>query len=212
MRNLLFVCLLLSSLGTANASLITGSTETIDVGPQTSVFSGNVRGYFFTAPVDFWITGIDVPTDASTAAFGASILRLASLPPLFSSTTTVFDILYEVRNQVLAVTGLAIKVSAGDVIGVLGNRGGANSYGASPYTSSIFGNAVDLARFGTQNQISSSSTVAGMQVWTENGGSISRVNLTISDTTPSATVPTPASYPLFALGLLALFASRKARK
>jgi hypothetical protein len=194
-------------LGTANASLITGSTETIDVGPQTSTFAGDVRGYFFTAPVDFWITGIDVPTDASTAAFGASILRLPSLPPLWSATTTVFDILYEVRNQVLGVTGLAIKVSAGDVIGVLGNRGGVNSYGADPYQSSIFGNVVDLTRFGTQNIISSSATVAGMGVWSEaNGTGISRVNLTIS------AVPTPASYPLFALGLLALFASRKARK
>ena len=55
--------------------------ETMDVGPHNSTFSGNVRGYWFTAPRDFYIVGVDVPTEASTANFNAVIIRFPAPPP-----------------------------------------------------------------------------------------------------------------------------------
>ena len=213
MKKLILIWCFIMSVSGAHASLMTTSTETIDVGTHNGTYASNVRGFWFTAPVDFWIVGIDVPTDASTANFATSILRLPSVPPSWSSSTNVYDILFEVRNQATAISDLAIKVEMGDVIGVLGNRGDVNSYGTSPYTSSILGNSVALTRFGTQNVISSSASVAGMGVWTENGGSISRVNLTISATDPSVeSVPAPATLSVLMLGLCGLFFARRNTK
>ncbi len=201
------------AINSANASIIPPSTETIDVGTHAGTYTGNTRGFWFTAPVDFWITGIDVPTDASTANFSTSILRLPTAPSFYSATTNLFDILFEERNQASAITGLAIKINIGDVIGVLGSRGNANSYGSSPFMTSIFGNAVTLTRFGTQNVIGNSTTVAGMQVWQESRGSISRLNLTVSNTNPvTASVPTPATLPILFLGICGLLIVRRNKK
>jgi hypothetical protein len=207
MKKIIYLCSLLLCAGFANASLITNVTETIDVGTQDSNFAGNVRGFWFTAPVNFWIVGIDVPTDASTANFDTSILRFSSPPALWSSTTTDFDILHEARDQSSAILGLAIEVFAGDIIGVLGNRGGINSYGTAPYPSSILGNAISLGRLGTQNAIGGTTTVAGMGLWQEPGSYISRVNLTISNSVSA--VPAPATLSIFALGLSGLLLLRR---
>jgi hypothetical protein len=157
------------------------ATGVLDVGPQNSVFSGNVRGYWFTAPRDFYITGVDVPTTASAANFNAVIVRFPSAPPLWSTTTTTYAVLGDYRDQASAVTGINIAVTAGDFIGVLGNRGDANSYGTAPYASSILGSAVTLTRLGSQNALSTSSQPFSQPIFSENGGSLSRVFLTVSE-------------------------------
>ncbi len=156
--------------------------QVIDVGPQTGTFSSNVRGFWFTAPVDFWITGVDVPTEASSGNFDTSIVRLPAPPPIFGNTTSNYTILHEARDQAAAVTGLNIEIKAGEVIGVLGSRDNVNSYGAGAFLTSILGNSVTLERFGSQNSIDGTTTVQGFEVWTESGGSISRIFLTISET------------------------------
>jgi hypothetical protein len=79
--------------------------EVIDVGPHVRNFSSNVRGFWFTAPVDFRITGVDVPTGASSGNFDTSIVRLPAPPPSFPNVTTTYAILHEARNQAAAVTG-----------------------------------------------------------------------------------------------------------
>lgn len=195
------------------ASVAHAATETIDVGSQSGTYSKKVRGFWFTAPTDFWITGVDVPLDASIANFDASILRLGEEPPVFSASTTAFDILHEARDQATAITGLSIAINAGDKIGVLGYRGGKNSYASGPVTSSIFGNTVTLKRFGTQNSIVTTSSAAGLGVWTENrSSSIGRVNLAISNVAPVAPVPLPASLPLALCGLSGLMALRRRKR
>ena len=50
--------------------------EVLDVGDATSTYGNIVRGFTFTAPTDFTITGIDVPTDASSSPFSAAILKV----------------------------------------------------------------------------------------------------------------------------------------
>jgi hypothetical protein len=64
----------------------------------------------------------------------------------------------------------------------LGSRDNVNSYGVAPYVSSILGNSVTLQRFGTQNGIDGTTTIAGFELWSENSTAMSRISLTITET------------------------------
>lgn len=142
---------------------------------QSTTFTGNVRGYWFTAPTCFTITGVQVPTDASTGNQSIAIVRLQSAPPLFSTTTNNFSTLFLTQNNPASgILPVNIQVETGDVIGVLGCRNTVNSYGTANYVSSIEGFPVTLARLGMQFPL---TTTAPQDLWTEASGSISRVNL-----------------------------------
>ena len=170
--------------------------EVLDVGDAGSTYSGNVRGFTFTAPTDFTITGIDVPTDASSNPFSAAILKVNDTnfsDWTYGSSTLNYDVLYDIRGQATAVSGLNITITQGDQIGVLGNRGDINSYGSGPYVSSINGNDVVLSRMLSQNVISSASSPFSLSISNEAAGvvSISRVFLTYSITTPTYSIAEP---------------------
>lgn len=152
--------------------------------PHSSIFSGNVRGYYFTAPVDFVITGLRVPDDGITGAQNLEILRFDNQtpPPLFSVTTNAFQSLGYWNNYTGPDTiSVCISVTAGDVIGIYGTRGNQNSYAGAPYQSMIGGIPVTLTRSGMQQQLSSNQMA---NVFSEAGGSISRVEM-YYDITPS---------------------------
>ncbi|MBL7925198.1 MAG: hypothetical protein JNL88_13430, partial [Bacteroidia bacterium] len=141
--------------------------------PQNTTFSGNVRGYWFTSPTCFTITGVEVPTDASSGAQNIAVVRLNAPPPLYSTTTNDFTVLYLTQNNpATGIIPLSIEVGVGDVIGILGNRADVNSYGTSPSPSTINGFPVTLTRLGMQFNL---STTAPQDLWTENAGSVSRV-------------------------------------
>lgn len=190
-------------------TVVPSQAATIDVGTQTGTYPTNVRGFWFTAPIDFLITGVDVPTTASTGTIYAALLRLAAVPPNYSSTTTDYDVLYELRDSAIGSSGLSIMVNAGDIIGVLGYRGGLNSYATAPVLSSVLGAPITLTRFGTQNDLRLKSA-DGLPVWTEAGGSISQVILSVSAVSPSE-VPLPAAGFLLLGGLGALSVFRRRR-
>jgi len=143
---------------------------------QTSTFTGNVRGYWFTAPTCFTITGADVPTDASSGNQSIAIVRFnTGTPPLYSATTDAFTTLFLVQNgSTSGIFPMNIQVEAGDVIGVLGCRGTTVSYSNAGNTTTIEGNNVTLNRLGMQFPL---TTTAPQQLWTEASGSIGRVNL-----------------------------------
>jgi PKD repeat protein len=155
---------------------------------QNSTFTGNVRGYWFTSPSCITITGVQVPTTASTGAQSIAIVRLNAPPPLFSATTNSFTVLYLTQsNPASGIIPVNIQVEQGDIIGVLGQRATICSYATGPTTTTIDGNTVTLARLGMQFPL---TTTAPQQLWTENGGSISRVELfydTLISNTISAT-------------------------
>lgn len=147
----------------------------IDLPAHSSTYSGNVRGYWFTAPKDFTITGVELPTDAGAGAQSIAVVRLAAEPPLYSATTNDFELLFLTQND--ATVGMIptdIVISAGDIVGVLGSRGGASSYGQGSYSSAIDGLPITLERLGMQFQLASTPP---QELWTETGGSISRVIL-----------------------------------
>lgn len=164
--------------------------DILDVGTQTGTFTGNTRGYWFTAPVDFLIDGIHVVPDASTDNQDVAIVRFNSgAPPLFSSTTNDFTTLFLSQDDSTAgFIGVPnILVQAGDIIGVLGSRGAnsTNSYQTAPYNSTgFFGNSVTLTRLGMQFDLRST---APQDLFQEAGGSISRVELSFT------AVPEPGS-------------------
>jgi hypothetical protein len=174
--NSVYVTPTLTSGATYYAQQWTGTTsETLTMPNHASGYSGNVRGYWFTAPVSFVITGIWVPTDANTGNASVAVLKFASTPPSYASTTNSFNTLYLAQNVAgVAVMTVNIPVNAGDIIGVLGQRNGVTSYGTSPFVSTLGTNTLTITRLGMQYPL---ATTAPQDLWTEQGGSVGRVFL-----------------------------------
>jgi hypothetical protein len=162
--------------GLATSVLPAMAQKQIDLPEQTSPFGGpNVRGYWFTAPKDFAITGVEVPTDASEGNQSIAVVRFTAEPPLFGSTTDDFEVLFLTQDD--SATGMIptyLEIASGDVIGVLGSRNGVGSYASAPFASSIDGLPITLRRLGMQFPLAST---APQQLFTEEGSSISRIRL-----------------------------------
>ena len=165
--------------GLATSVLPAMAQKQIDLPEQTGSSGPDARGYWFTAPKDFAITGVEVPTDASEGNQSIAVVRFTAEPPLFDlskSTTDDFEVLFLTQDD--SATGMIptyLEISSGDVIGVLGSREGIASYASGPYASSIDGLPITLRRLGMQFPLAST---APQQLFTEEeGGSISRVRL-----------------------------------
>lgn len=156
--------------------------------PHGSNFSGNVRGYWFQAPVDFYITGITIPTDASSGNISAAIIKFnTGAPPVYSTTTNAFTTLDYWSNVTEDTLYTCHFIAAGEYVGILGNRGDVNSYAGGPFTSNIAGNPVTFDRLGMQYNI---STTSPQDVWQEPGGSISRVEILYATGLTYSSTPT----------------------
>ncbi len=143
---------------------------------QLTTFSGNVRGYYFIAPVAFSICGLFIPTDASTDPQSIEVLRFDSIPPpAYPAITNKFVSLFYVANDTsTSMIPCSIPVQAGDTIGVYGARGTGSvcSYGTPQFNGSIFGNPVILNRTGMQFPLYNQQM---HDVWSEDANDISRV-------------------------------------
>ena len=140
-----------------------------------SAFSGNVRGYFFTAPLNFTIVGLKTPPEITGNQSIAVVRFTAGPPPLYAATTNSFTVLYLTQNNPsTTILPVSIPVAQGDIIGILGQAGTTNSYTTGPVSTTIAGQPVTLARMGMQFPL---TTTAPQDLWTENGGSISRVEM-----------------------------------
>ncbi len=166
---------------------------------EGSSYTGNVRGYYFSAPVDFVITGLRVPTTSSSGPQNVAILKFTNgAPPLWSSTTNDFIELGYWPNYTTTDTILVnIPVFAGDIIGIYGNRNDINSYAPAPYTTTIGGISTTLTRSGMQLPLSSNPM---QNVFSESGSSISRVDmfydLTPDTVTTAIDITVPQSFNL----------------
>jgi hypothetical protein len=145
------------------------------------------RGYWFTAPVPFVITGVAVPNEAAQAFQAIEIIDLGNTPPpAYPGTVNGTQLYYSNNTPAASVVPVAIPVAAGQVIGVLGvctaTVGATNSYNsyasvAGPYASNILGQPVTLTRFGTQFGIGAGGN---QPCWQEAAGQLSRVELYVS--------------------------------
>ena len=180
-----------------NYQIINDVNGTTPLGGESSTLNGNARGYWFTAPVDFTITGLQCLASGNTQ--NIAVVRLNNIPPTYSSTTNDFATLFLSQgNPDTGVIACNIPIYAGDIIGVLGTRSsdGHNSYSDNPYFTTIAGQTVKIARLGMQYNL---TTTTPQDLFT-GSGSISRVHLYYSigcaspSRTPVAVVVNPIPY------------------
>jgi hypothetical protein len=146
----------------------------------TYSYVSNTRGYWFTAPRDFTLTGLQVANESGHALQNVEVVRFhpGVTPPAYATTTNAFTSLFRAVGQPSgSVIRMTIPIKAGDVIGILGAAGDAtnmhNSYGTAPFTSAIFDQPVTLNRLGMQYNL---ATTPAKELWTESS-SLARVSL-----------------------------------
>lgn len=139
-------------------------------------YTGAVRGYWFTAPVDFTITGLRVASQAGSGTQNIQVIKINdNTPVIYGTTSTNFTSLKYIKGAPNGIIQtVSIQITAGDKIGVLGTAGNTNSYGNASGTYNLAGNQVTLKRMGYQGSIQSSGIP---NYWTQNTGTISRVEM-----------------------------------
>lgn len=166
------------------------------IGPQSGTFTSNVRGYYFTAPVNFTICGLYIPTNASSGAQSVEVVRFtAGPPPAYAATTNNFTSLFYLANFAPnTIIPCNIPVNAGDIIGIYGARATnmVNSYDGVQYVSNILGNPVTLYRSGMQANL---STQQMANIWNENNGSIGRIEMYYNCCTGSTAADSASATP-----------------
>ena len=164
--------------GSAGAGTGSGGTM-MDIGSQVTTYSGMTRGYWFKAPTDFTITGVRVPTDASTGEQSVAVLRMNTDPSswVYSSTTNDFTTLgYWKGISGTSIINTNFFIKKDDIITILGCRSSSsvNSYGESLYKTKIGSYDVTLTRAGMQYNLYST---APQNIWTEISYNIGRIEM-----------------------------------
>lgn len=172
------------STGAAFIGVLTeGASDSIPLPPYQNTFNSNLtRGYWFTAPINFTITGLRVPTDVGTAASSIQVVNFVGPPIPFPGPGNNFTTLYVGQNiPGTAVIPVNIPVNAGDVIGIIGARGGGpmqNSYAnANNAPSNINGNPITLQRLVYQASLAGGVANNGDLMSESPAGVVSRIQM-----------------------------------
>jgi hypothetical protein len=126
--------------------------------PHASVYTGSIRGYWFTAPCNFTITGLRVAAQAGTGLQYIHVFKINDATPVVyptsSSNFTTLTFISGAPNNVIQTVNIAVV--AGDKIGILGQAGTSNSYGSVTGPTTINGFSVTLARLLYQGNLTTS--------------------------------------------------------
>lgn len=168
-----------------------GGAAVIPQPAQVSSFNPWVRGFSFTAPVDFTITQLFV-TGTGNQSIAVVKFIPPQPPPAYPATTNAFVTLFVTQNNPSTTPiPVNIQIAAGEVIAVMGQRGGTVPYGpAGQYVSSIAGQPVTLTRMGMQYPL---DTTLPQELWEEVGGSMPLIQVTYEEGCTSARVPVVAT-------------------
>lgn len=190
--NAVFTTPSLTNSTTFYAAQLAPGNVSLTMPAQVTTNNGFTRGYFFTAVNAFTITGLRVPTDASSANSNLAVLTLTNgTPPAYPAFTNSFNVLYVGQNiPGTAIVSVTIPIPAGAIVGVLGDRAGICSYATGPYTTNFLGFNVTLERLGMQYNLSGTLP---QDLWTEVGGYISRVELYADGLCSSSLTPVTVS-------------------
>lgn len=172
-----FLHCLMTAIGIFLSSQIVQAQTMIPIPAHSTTYSPQIRGFWFTAPVDFVITGLRIPSEAGSGLQYIQVFKINdAVPVVYSTTSTNFTSLhvtYGATNGVIQAVN--IPISAGDKIGIVGQAGTVNSYGTVSGQSNIGGVPVTIARIGYQGNM---STTGIPNYWTEPASSsISRVEV-----------------------------------
>ena len=139
------------------------------------------RGFYFQAPIDFTITGLQVPDEANNGMQNVAVYRHTVAPAYIPGVTgnLVFWKGAEPSNNVISC---AISFKTGEFVCILGACGNAstlyNSYGTGPFLSSVLGSPTSLYRMGMQANFV--TTNGAGTIWGTTSGSIGRIHVHVA--------------------------------
>ena len=160
-----------------------GGSTTMVMPPENATTSAtlNTEGYWFTSPSSFTITGVNVPSSGSLIGTTQSIAIVkfnGAIPPpsVMSGGTNNFTTLFLTQlNSDTSMIVCNISITAGDVIGILGQRSGITSQTAivsGPYSIALAGTPIDFYPLKTYNGIANNPPI---NLGDNLGGSSSRL-------------------------------------
>ena len=148
-----------------------------------SSYAPHARGFWFTAPTDFVITGLRVPPDGSGTGQSIEVVRLPEPPRAYPASTAHAISLFRVVNAAGdALLPVQIPVQRGQYIGVLGSRGDVSAEAPAPFTTSLAGYPVRLQRLGMQRPL---AEYRAHDLWTEPFYGLGRIELHYQSAKPA---------------------------
>ena len=162
---------------------------------QNTFTASLTRGFWFRAPVDCVITGLEAPNEAAQPFQVLAVIDFGTAAPSqFPTTTTGSVLFYDNTTPAGTKVPTHIALSANSYYGVFGvcndTQGSATSYNSygppGPFTTTILGNQTVLSRLGTQTGIAGSPIAVNnpsWNCWDEPALSLGRVLVDIAPAT-----------------------------
>ncbi|MBN2491402.1 MAG: hypothetical protein JXQ29_11195 [Planctomycetes bacterium] len=139
------------------------------------------RGFYFQAPIDFTISGLQVPDEANNGIQNVAVYSRTVAPPYIPGTAGGL-VFFKTNEPSSIVIPCAIPFKKGEFVCILGACGNVNtlynSYGSGAFASSVLGNPTTLYRLGMQSNFLVNQGTD--PIWGTPSGSIGRVLVHVS--------------------------------
>lgn len=171
-----FILALLVLAGVASAQTV------MPMPPFTSTYTYTfTRGFYFQAPVDFTITGMQVPDESKDGRQNVAIYRHSAAPAYIPGVAGNL-VFYKAGEPSNIVIPCSVNFKKGEFVCILGACGDIstlhNSYGSGPFQSNVLGSATTLHRMGMQSNFMINNGAGN--IWGTPSGSVGRVHVHVS--------------------------------